>query len=46
MMSLGQKVIALAAILFLEALALAFLPVVGIVGLFFAIPMAIVILER
>ncbi len=46
MMSLGQKLIAIGMILFLELLAFFFVPIIGIVGLFVAIPMAILILKR
>lgn len=46
MLSLGQKVTALATILFLEAVAFVFFPVVGVIGLCFAVPMAVLIVKR
>lgn len=46
MMSLGQKMIAIAMVLFIEVLAFAFVPLLGFLGLFFAIPLTIVILKR
>lgn len=46
MMSLGQKMIAIGMILFLELVAFLFFPIVGIIGLFFAIPMGFLILKR
>ena len=46
MLSLGEKLIALGMLLFLELVAFLFFPIVGIIGLFFAVPMAVLILKR
>lgn len=46
MMSLGQKLIAITMILFLELLAFLLSPILGILGLFVVIPLAIMILKR
>lgn len=46
MLSLGQKMIAIGMILFIELVAFLFAPIFGFLGLFFAIPMAILVLKR
>ena len=46
MLSLGQKVTAIAMVLVLEVVAFLFFPIVGVIGLFFAAPMAYLILKR
>jgi hypothetical protein len=45
-MSLGQKLVALVMLLFLELVAFLFFPLAGLIGLFFAVPMAFLILKR
>jgi hypothetical protein len=46
MLSLGQKLIAVGMLAFLELVAFLFFPIAGVIGLFFAIPMAILICKR
>jgi len=46
MLSLGQKLIAVGMLAFLELVAFLFFPIAGVIGLFFAIPMAILIRKR
>lgn len=46
MLSLGQKLVALGTIAFLEAVAFLFAPLLGIIGLFAAAPLAFAILSR
>lgn len=46
MLSLGQKLIAVSAIAFLELLAFVFFWPLAVIGLFFAVPLAVLILKR
>lgn len=46
MLSLGQKVLAVATLLFIDLVSLIFFPIMGIVGFLFTVPLAIVILKR
>lgn len=46
MMTMGQKLLAIVALVFIELVAFVFFPLMGFVGLFFAIPLAIIILKR
>lgn len=46
MLSLGQKLIAVGSLAFLEVLAFLFFWPVGVVGLLFAVPLAVLVLKR
>lgn len=46
MMSIGQKVIAIGVILFLNLLITAFMGILGVISLFASLPIVIVILRR
>lgn len=46
MLSLGQKLVAIGTILFIEIVAFVFSPLLGLIGLFAAAPLAVMILKR